>query len=257
MEFVQYEVTDRIAYITLNRPEKRNALNHQFVQELKDCFQQAAEDEAVKVIVLRSASVVFSAGADLEYLKTLQNNTFDENLADSDHLKALFHQMYRHPKVIIAQIEGHAIAGGCGLATVCDFSFTVPEAKFGYTEVKIGFVPAIVMFFLLRKIGEGKAKELLLTGKLIEASEAAALGLINQLVPADRIQEAVRDFAKQLCVEASGDSLQLTKAMIADIQELSMEQALNYASEQNARARASSDCQNGIQNFLAKKPNQW
>ena len=113
-----------------------------------------------KVIVLKAAGKVFSAGADLDYLQGLQKNTYEENLLDSNSLKDLFQMIYTHDKVVIAQVQGHAIAGGCGLASVCDFVFTQPEAKFGYTEVHIGFVPAIVMVFLLRRLGEGKSREL-------------------------------------------------------------------------------------------------
>lgn len=256
-EYVSYECRDRIAEISLDRPEKRNALNEAFVTELKEAFSHAAEDPQAKVVVLRSTAKVFSAGADLAYLEQLQANTYEENLADSNHLRGLFEQIYTHPKVVIAQIEGHAIAGGCGLATVCDLSYSVPEAKFGYTEVKIGFVPAIVMFFLLRKIGEGKSKELLLRGQLVSAAEAASLGMINGVFRADEIRKRVRETALQLCTEASGSSLKITKQMIAGIQEMGMTQALDYASAQNASARATDDCKQGIGNFLAKQPNEW
>ncbi|MFN3315295.1 MAG: enoyl-CoA hydratase/isomerase family protein, partial [Raineya sp.] len=185
MEFVSYHCHKRIAYITLNRPDKRNALNFQVVEQLKQAFWKAKEDETAKVVVLRAEGKVFCAGADLEYLQTLQKNTFEENLADSSHLKELFELIYTHPKIVIAQIHGHAIAGGAGLATVCDFSYSVPDAQFGYTEVKIGFIPAIVMVFLLRKIGEGRAKELLLSGDLISAQKAQEFGLINYIVDAE------------------------------------------------------------------------
>jgi len=158
MNFITYHCEERIGTITINRPEKRNALNFEIVQELKIALEMAANDADCKVIVLRAEGKAFCAGADLEYIQTLQNNTFEENLQDSGHLRELFQQIYLHEKVIIAQIQGHALAGGCGLASVCDFSFAVPEAKFGYTEVKIGFVPAIVMVFLIRKIGEAKAR---------------------------------------------------------------------------------------------------
>ena len=198
MTFVEYSVKDRICTITLNRPDKRNSLNEQVVSELKQAFGQAAEDQDVKVIVLAAKGSAFCAGADLAYLQQLQQNTFEENLADSNHLKELFYQIYMHPKVVIAKIQGHAIAGGCGLATVCDFSFAVEEAQFGYTEVRIGFIPAIVKVFLLRKIGEGKAKELLLSGDLISAVEAKEFGLVNKVVKEDELDEAVGEFARKL-----------------------------------------------------------
>ncbi len=256
MSYVEYEASDRIGFITLNKPEKRNALNGEVVTELKAAFQRAEEDDTVKVIVLQANGPAFCAGADLAYLEQLQQNSYEENLADSNHLKELFLQIYTHPKVVIAKIQGHAIAGGCGLATVCDFSFTVPEAMFGYTEVRIGFVPALVKVFLLRKLGEGKAKELLLSGELISAQKAVEMGLINWSVQADDLDRAVEEFSKKLIKKNSGQSMTLTKQMIASVQEMGLEQGLNHAAETNAKARATEDCKKGIASFLNKeKPN--
>lgn len=250
---LKVENKNRITNIILNRAEKRNALNYEFVTELKKALLEAKNDENCKIVILKAEGKVFSAGADLEYLKQLQNNTFEENLADSTHLMELFKMIYEFPKIIIAQIQGHAIAGGCGLATICDFSFAVPEAKFAYTEVKIGFIPAIVMVFLVRKIGEGKAKELLFSGKLIEAQEAHQMGLINEIVSKENLENHVSEFAEQLCQNASGSSLELTKQMLAKVQDLPYEEALNYAAKQNAKARNTSDCKKGIAAFLNKE----
>jgi methylglutaconyl-CoA hydratase len=257
MEFVTYHVENRIAYITLNRADKRNALNFKVVEELKQVFKQAETDKDAKVIVLKANGKVFCAGADLEYLQTLQKNTFEENLADSSHLKELFEIIYTHPKVVIGQIHGHAIAGGAGLATVCDFSFAVPEAQFGYTEVKIGFIPAIVMVFLLRKIGEGRAKELLLSGDLISAQKALEYGLINFIVEPNELESRVQAFAQSLCENNSSQSMQTTKQMIAQVQEMALKEALSFAAKQNARARESEDCKKGIAYFLEKKTLKW
>lgn len=257
MTYIQYETKDRIAYITLNRPEKRNALNYEVVTELKSAFEQAEADETVKVVVLRANGAVFCAGADLEYLQQLQANTFQENLEDSTHLMQLFYQIYTLKKVVIGQVHGHAIAGGCGLATICDFSFTVPEAKFGYTEVKIGFIPAIVKVFLLRKIGEARAKELLLTGDLVRADEAQKIGLINYVVSGEDLAETVYNFAQKLCHENSQHSMEMTKEMIANVQEMSLKEGLSYAAEMNANARNSEDCKKGIASFLTKEKLSW
>lgn len=257
MEYISYETKDRIGFITLNRPEKRNALNDQVVSELKEIFNKASEDDAAKVIVLRANGKAFCAGADLAYLQQLQNNSYDENLADSNHLKELFLQIYTLKKVVIAQIEGHAIAGGCGLATVCDFAFTVPEAKFGYTEVRIGFIPAIVKVFLLRKIGEMRAKKLLLTGELVDAEEARELQLVNEVVPKEKIKDHVFEFCQMLITQNSGQSMAFTKQMIAKVQGLDLEEGLQYAAEMNAKARASEDCKKGIASFLNKESIDW
>jgi methylglutaconyl-CoA hydratase len=257
MELTKIDIKDRIGYITLNRPEKRNALSFEFVGELKQAFAQLKEDDSAKVIVLRAEGKAFCAGADLAYIQSLQGNTYEENLEDSNHLKELFYEIYTYPKVVIAEIQGHALAGGCGLATVCDFSYTVPHAKFGYTEVKIGFIPAIVKVFLLRKIGEGKSKELLLSGKLYEANDAQKMGLVNEVVEAEKLSETVYEFAQQLVQNNSGQSMAFTKQMIAKVQEKGLEEGLQYAAEQNAKARASDDCKKGIAAFLNKETPIW
>ncbi|MDX5348517.1 MAG: enoyl-CoA hydratase-related protein [Hymenobacteraceae bacterium] len=257
LKFVRYDLDNRIGYITLNRPDKRNALNHQVVAELKYAFKTAEEDEACKVIVLRAEGKVFCAGADLEYLQKLQEFDYNENLEDSTHLMELFLMIYTLKKVVIGQIHGHAIAGGCGLATICDFAFTVPDAKFGYTEVKIGFLPAIVKVFLLRKIGEARAKQLLLSGDLITAQEAQHMGLVNWVVSEAELPLQVYEFAQKLCRENSQHSMEITKEMISRVQEMTLEDGLRYAAEMNAVTRGSEDCQRGISAFLNKEKLEW
>ncbi len=254
---ITYTVSGKRADIVLNRPDKRNAFNAMLVEELRYAFTQADQDPMVKVVVLRAAGQVFSAGADLEYLQSLQENTYEKNLADSEFLMGLYKQIYTMSKPVIAQIEGHAIAGGCGLATVCDFSFAVPEAQFGYTEVKIGFIPAIVMVFLLRKVNERNARELLLTGKLISAEAAHQMGLINGVIEQPFIGAKVDALCNDLIEQTSRLSLQSTKQMIAVIQEMSLDEALAYAAQKNAEARATRDCKYGIASFLEKKKPEW
>ncbi|MEX0967520.1 MAG: enoyl-CoA hydratase/isomerase family protein [Bacteroidia bacterium] len=257
-QFLKNEQQQNLQYITLNRPEKRNALNDGMVAELKQALHEAAENPSVRVIILRGEGKAFSAGADLAYLQQLQQNTLEDNIADSTHLMELFRQIYFCSKVVVAQVEGHAIAGGCGLATVCDFIFSVPEAQFGYTEVRIGFVPAIVMFFLIRKIGEAKARELLLTGKLISATEAAnRFGIVNEVVDAGRIAQHVRSFSEDLARDTSPASIEITRRMIAEIQHEETMEALTYAAQNNARARETEDCKRGIAAFLNKTKIEW
>lgn len=257
MQYIKYETKEKIGYITLNRPEKRNALNAKLVDELKTTFKKAEEDFNVKVIVLKAEGKAFCAGADLAYLQSLQKNSFDENFADSKNLADLYKTIYTLNKVVIAQVEGHAIAGGAGLATVCDFVFAVPEAKYGYTEVAIGFVPAIVSFFLIRKIGETKVKELLLTGKLITAEEAQKLNIFNFIEKSEKIEKTVNDFAQNIIKNASGDSLTLTKKIISDIQNFDYNKAMNFAAEINAMSRETEDCRKGIAAFLNKEKIEW
>ncbi|QHS62490.1 enoyl-CoA hydratase/isomerase family protein [Chitinophaga agri] len=256
-EHILYNVTTRVATITLNRPEKRNALNGAIVGELRKAFSEAESDPEVKVIILKGAGEAFCAGADLEYLQQLQRNTREENLADSKELMQLMQQIYYHNKIVIAQVEGHAIAGGCGLVTLCDLSYAVPEAKLGYTEVKIGFIPALVSVFLVRKIGEGRARELLLTGRLITAAKAETYGLLNEVVPADEIADHVAKVAAELCTGASANSLKVTKRLITAVFDQPIENALEQAAQLNAETREHTDCQRGINAFLAKEKMVW
>lgn len=257
MEFIEYQVAERVANIRLNRPDKRNAFNVGLVTELKQALENAEKDESVKVILLSANGDVFSAGADLGYLQQMQSFSKAQNTADSLAMAELLKYIYQHPKIIVSMVEGNALAGGCGLATICDFCFAVPEAMFGYTEVKIGFIPAIVMVFLLRKIGEGRAKELLLSAKLLKAEEAKEMGLINKVIEKDKIKDYVGNFIRQLCVECSGEAMSMTKKMIAEVQNLSLDRSLVYAAEMNAEARELSDCKKGINSFLNREKISW
>lgn len=256
-EYIQHHTEDRISYIILNRPEKRNAFHPDLVTELKAAFRSEMDNSKSRIIILKGNGKAFSAGADLKYIQGLQENSYEENLADSQHLQELFELIYEHPKPVIAQVEGHAIAGGCGLATVCDFIYSIPEAKFAYTEVKIGFVPAIVMLFLIRKVGDAKARELLLSGNLYQAEEFHNLGLINELVSADEIDAFVKKKAEDLMAACSGDSWALTKQLMAQVQDLPWKDALNLAAQYNAKARSTKDCKKGIASFLNKKSIIW
>lgn len=257
MAVVEYEVADRIGTITLNRPEKRNALSPELIQTLHEVILRAEQDDRCKVIILRAEGEAFCSGADLGYLQQLQQFTVDENLEDSRRLRDLLLLMYRLKKVIIAEVQGSAIAGGCGLMTVCDFAFTVPDAKFGYTEVRIGFVPALVSVFLIRKIGEARARQLLLTGKLVTAAEAHQMGLITEVVPPEKLSASVRQLAASLIKNASAASLQLTRRLIDEVQNYPLEEALERAAKENAIARGTDDCKKGVASFLNKQPLSW
>ncbi len=257
MGLITTHIKGRSYFVTLSRPEKRNALSYELVSELKGAFRDAEVNHNVKVIILQAEGKVFSAGADLGYIEQLQKNTYEENLEDSQHLRELFELIYRHPKPVIARVQGHAIAGGCGLAAVCDFVVTVPEAKFGYTEVRIGFIPALVSIFLIRKIGEAKARELLLTGDLYNAEAAQSMGLVNWVVPTDELEKRVNDLADRLITQNSGQSMTLTKQLLSDLPELPLHEALDKAATLNAEARGSEDCRKGIGAFLAKEKISW
>jgi methylglutaconyl-CoA hydratase len=254
---VTYECINRVGYITLNRPEKRNALSFEFVSMIKDNFTHAIDDGDCKVIVLRSSGEAFCAGADLGYLQQLQQNTYEENLADSKHLMELFDMIYHAPKTVISQVNGPAIAGGCGLATVCDFCFASNESTFGYTEIKIGFVPAIVMVFLLRKVSEKNAREMMLSGDVFSAAKAKEYGLVNEVIAASQLQLYVDEFAQRLCNTTSAQSAATIKKMIATVQHMTIDDALQFAAKTNANARSSDDCKKGIASFLNKQKITW
>lgn len=254
---IDYIVSERIAVITLNRPEKRNALNPDMVEGLKEALTAAQQDEAVRVVVLKAAGKAFSAGADLAYLEQLQHFSTEENRADSRQLMELFLQLYSHEKLTIAQVEGPALAGGCGLATLCDLCYAVPEARFGYTEVRIGFIPALVSVFLTRKIGEGPARELLLTGRLLTAEEAREAGLITRVEAAAVIEEVVFHRAAGLRDGVSGQAVASMKRLLAESGGLGLPQALELAAEYNRQARGSEDCKKGIRTFLDKGQIHW
>lgn len=257
MDYIEFDVKDRIGTITSNRPDKRNALNFELVTALKDAFTLLEENNDVKVIVLKAKGPAFCAGADLAYLQKLQGYSYEENLKDSTHLKELYLKIYTLKKIVVAQVQGNALAGGCGLASVCDFVFAAEAAMFGYTEVKIGFIPALVMIFLLRKIGAGNAGWLLLSGELVPASEACRIGMVNKVVPSDKLEESVGEFVKKILVENSSQAMATTKQMMAQVQSIPLEDALTFAAEMNAHARSSEDCKKGIETFLNKQKVIW
>src|SRR5216684_3664784 len=191
---IQLAYDSGIATITLNRPDKRNAISFELIDDLLRALDEVAESPA-QVLILTGAGKAFCSGMDLENLKSLIGRSPEQNLKDSETMVRLFRALYEFPKVTIAAVNGAAIAGGTGLAVLCDFTLAVPEARFGYTEVKIGFVPAIVSTFLLRQLGEKHARDLLLTGRLIGVEEALRMGLINEVVPADRLMSRARELA--------------------------------------------------------------
>lgn len=255
--YIRYDVNGLVAQVTLDRPEKRNALSAALVEELQEALAEAARDAQVRVVVLTGAGNAFSAGADLAALEALQTATPMENRDDSAHLAALFEQVYLHPKPVVAKVQGHAIAGGCGLAAVCDFALVAEHAKLGFTEVRIGFVPAIVMVFVLRKLGEAAARDLLLRGGLITAAEAARVGLVTRAVPAAELDAAVDRLTAELAAETSASAVALTKQMLAQVPGMGLREALAYAVQVNAFARGTADCQAGIAAFLGKTDPPW
>ncbi len=235
----------------MTREERRNALSPELIADLKLAFHELERDEDVRVVILRGQGNIFSAGADLNYLQKVSKNGPEENLSDSRSLRDLLWQIYTFPKFTIAQVHGAALAGGCGLATVCDVIFAADDSQFGYTETAIGFIPALVSIFLVRKIGEQQARELLLSARKISAEEAYSLGLAQYVVPCGSLEEAVQQYASQVA-QNSQSAIALTKSLLAAQHGMSLEAGLEYAASMNALARGTDDIKNGIANFLKK-----
>ncbi len=205
-----YEVAEHKARITMNRPEKRNALDDMLVKELTSAFVAAGKDQSVKVVILAGAGPAFCAGADLDYLNKVAQFDLEENRADSQQLANLFRVIHELRKPVIAIVNGPALAGGCGLASVCDFVIASEEnAKFGYTEVRIGFIPAVVMIFLIKRVGEGKARELVLRGNIITASEARGIGLVSMVVAERDLEATAKELCSELIQQNSGTAMGL------------------------------------------------
>ncbi len=255
---IKYQTEQRVCIITLSRPDKHNALDDLMITELASAFQTAQRDAEVKVILLKGEGESFCAGADLAYMQRLMKYDFNQNQEDSNSLMRLFLQIYTQRKPVIAVVQGLAIAGGCGLATVCDLVVASKEtARFGYTEVKIGFIPAIVIFFLVRRVGEGRARELTLRGNVISADEAYRLGLVNYVVPETEIEHFGMNLAVELTKNCSSSSLGLIKELLSRIHGMSVTDALSYASNLNALTRMTDDCKKGIDAFLKKENVKW
>jgi methylglutaconyl-CoA hydratase len=252
---IQLAYDGRVATITLDRPEKRNAISFDLIDDLLRALDDVAKSEAI-VLIVTGAGKAFCSGMDLDNLKSLLGRSADQNLQDSQTMVQLFRSLYEFPKVTIAAVNGPAIAGGTGLALLCDFTLAVPEAKFGYTEVRIGFVPAIVSTFLLRQVGEKQARDLLLTGRLFGAEEASHMGLISEIVPAENLMTRARELAT-LLMENSPSSLRATKQLLTDHARAAIEDQIEAAVRENAAIRTTADFREGIASFLEKRKPVW
>jgi methylglutaconyl-CoA hydratase len=252
---LQLAVDSGIATITLNRPDKRNAISYELIDDLIRALEEVKRS-AVRTLILTGAGKAFCSGMDLDDLKSLIGRTPEQNLEDSRKMASLFRLLYEFPKPTIAAVNGAAIAGGTGLALLCDFTLAVPEAKFGYTEVRIGFVPAIVATFLLRQVGEKIARDLLLTGRIFEVQEALKMGLINEIVPAEKLLPRARELAAQLA-ENSPLSLFNTKRLLTDHARAELDLQIEAAVRENASIRESADFREGIESFLEKRKPKW
>ena len=244
-----------LALITLNRPDKRNAISFELVEELLRALDEIEKSDA-QVLIITGAGKAFCAGLDLDDLKALVGKSHEENVKDSAFMARLFRRIYEFPLPTIAAVNGAAIAGGTGIATMCDFTLAAPEAKFGYTEVRIGFVPAIVSSFLVMQVGHKIARDLLLTGRLFDAAEAHRIGLVNEIVAPEKLMTRARELAAQL-MENSPSSMRLTKKLINGFIAAQLDRQIAQAVEDNARIRTTADFKEGISSFLEKRKPKW
>ena len=248
---ITYSVEQAIARITLNRPDKRNALDDEIVSEVKDALGEAARDETVRVVLLTGAGKDFCSGADLAALRRISEASVMENVADARNLAELFIEMRRHARPIVAAVRGRALAGGCGLATACDIVLAAESAQFGYPEVNIGFIPAMVMAILRRSVSEKRAFELITRGEIVSARAAVEMGMINRALPDDSFETEVESFIAGLAAK-SASAISLSKNLLYHMDAMSFESALEAGVQLNAITRMTEDCRRGVERFLKK-----
>lgn len=245
----------KIAALTLSRAEKRNAISHQLIDDFLAALEEV-ERSAAQVLIVTGEGKAFCAGMDLEELQALASQTAEENHRHSQRIATLCRSLYEFPKTTIAAVNGAAIAGGTGLATLCDFTLASTAATFGYTEVKIGFVPAIVSAFLIRQVGEKHARDLLMTGRIFSAQEAYRMGLANEVVEPGELQSRARRLAEEL-LENSPASLRATKALLLGYARAGLERDIQSGMEANASIRKSADFAEGVRSFLERRKPKW
>lgn len=257
MKYTTIVVADNppVRTITLNRPERRNAITPEMQSELIAALEDAATSDC-RVLVLKGAGEAFCSGLDLTVLQNLAGQTAGDHHADAKRTATLFRKLYELPIPTIAAVQGAAIAGGTGLATICDFTLAAPEAKFGFTETRIGFVPALVSAFLVLQVGDKRSRDLLLTGRFFDAAEACRIGLVSEVVPADQLAVRVQALAEHLAAN-SPQSQRATKALLAAQNKSWLDAAIAYALEASAQARQTEDFREGIAAFLNKRKPKW
>jgi len=254
-ECIKLEINDTVAVLTLNRPEKRNAISHKMIEEILDALDEV-EGGSARVLILTGADNAFCAGMDLQALKDFRSQSDTKIVADARLIATLFRRLYAFPKPTIAAVNGPAIAGGCGMATVCDFTLAVLEAKFGYTEVRIGFIPAIVSSYVVRQVGEKRARDLLLSGRIFRAAAAQTMGIVTEVLERDKLLPRAHELAQSLAA-MSPVALSHTKRLLLKFSEDELDRETEMAVEASARVRKTADFQEGLAAFLEKRKPQW
>jgi methylglutaconyl-CoA hydratase len=253
--FIEVESSRGVQTITLNRPEKRNALSPELIDELTMVLDDAAHCDC-GVVILTGAGTAFCAGLDMEHLATMTARTVEQHRLDSENMARVLRSLYEFPKPIIAAVNGPAIAGGMGLATLCDFTYAVPDARFGYTEVRVGFVPAIVASFLTRQIGEKRTRELLLSGRILKADEACRLGLVTRIVQPEELMGEAHSLAHSLLLN-SPQAMRAVKELLTGHSANQLDEEIEDAIAANSHQRSSEDFREGVRAFLEHRRAEW
>jgi methylglutaconyl-CoA hydratase len=244
-----------IALITLNRPDKRNALSATMIADLMSVLAEV-ESGKERVAIITGAGKAFCAGMDLDALKSLATQSPEENLADARRTAGLFRRLWSFPKPLIAAVNGAALGGGAGIATLCDFTLAAPEAKLGYTEVRIGFIPALVSVFLERQVGEKLARDLFLTARILDAAEAKTMGLVTKITPAEELLSAARELASTLMANSPG-AITATKRLLVRAAEAEVDRRIELAVAASVAIRSTADLREGLSAFLEKRQPRW
>jgi methylglutaconyl-CoA hydratase len=253
---IQVSVSNKTARIALNRPDVHNAFNDDLLRELADAVRHAMRNQEVRVLVLTGNGKSFCAGADLNWMRSVLDFTVEQNEKDAATLVDLLDLIEACPKPVIGRINGSAVGGGVGLAAVCDIAIASSEAKFGFSEVKLGIIPAMISPYVLRKIGRGPARELFLTGERFDAGRAKDIGLINDAVPPEKLDEAVNARVTSLLSSAPG-ALAEAKKLIRLVPDMEASEAREYTLTKIAELRASFEGQEGMKAFLEKRKADW
>ncbi len=253
---ILYDVDPPAAFITLNRPERRNAINGELVAGLHAALDRALDDDAVRAVILTGAGSSFCSGLDLVEVKGNEGFAYEEHLANADLLARLFRRLRTFEKVTIAAVNGPALASGCGMATLCDFTLSTGSGRFGFPEVRYGFVPAVVSVYMRGIVSEKRLREMLLTGRLFSADEANEIGLISEVVPADQLLQRGREIAAVIARNAPL-SIQMTKELLETLPGMEIDRALKASVEYNARMRETQECHEGVTAFLEKREPGW
>ncbi|MCK4654539.1 MAG: enoyl-CoA hydratase/isomerase family protein [Candidatus Cloacimonetes bacterium] len=256
LQTILYEKKDKVAYVTLNRPEIHNAFNDTMISELSEIFDHIKEQDDIRVVILTGKGKSFCAGADLKWMKKMKDFSYEENLEDSLALSRMFYKMYSIKKPTICLVNGATIGGGTGLVAVCDIAIATTHAKFSFSEVKLGLVPACISPYVVKKCGEGRCREFFLTGERLTAEKACRAGLINFVVPLEEINNLAEGITKQL-ITSGPEAIGMCKDLLSKVPEMSLREAGEYTAEVISKMRISNEGQEGMNAFFQKRKPKW